>query len=181
MPRSAIEVLEKYIAGKDLDQHEILENIYIEDAKVSFEIKSKSISFPDEIIGNKKIAQVLSAEFNKKYDFAKTYYLSRNFPQIDELTISNQSWLVVMRDKVSNHVRVGAGHYDWVFEKLNNSQLKIKKHNIFIGVMLELQVPLEFLNELQNKLEYPWVEEEQVAQVLSNYDILREIKEYLQN
>ena len=99
MFKSAVEILEKYIVGKDQDQFQILEKIYLENAKVSFEINSETISFPQETHGNKDIAQVLSAEFNKNYDNVKTYYLSYEFPEIEEQVISNQSWLVIMRDK----------------------------------------------------------------------------------
>ena len=181
MDRNTVEILEKYIAGKDLDQAEILEHIYLENAEVLFEIKSETISFPDKIRGNKEIARILSADFNNKFDRVKTYYLSHHFDDIANLVINNQSWLVVMREKASNTVRVGAGYYDWAFEKLSNLELKIKKHKIFIGVMLEWKVPLETFYDLQNTLEYPWIEKERVLHVLADFKGLEKLTNYLRN
>lgn len=179
---AAEEVLEKYIVGKDQNQFEILEEIYKSNARVTFEIRSNSISFPPEICGNKEIAQILSAEFNKKYDNVNTYYLSRVFPRIEDLIISKQRWLVLMREKGNNHIRVGAGFYDWEFDNKSNGELKIKHHNIFIGVMLsQPDLPLTFLLEIQKRLSYPWVEEGTAIDVIKEYKELKEVVNYLQN
>jgi len=176
----AEDVLEKYVAGKDQNRFEILEEIYKSDARVTFEINSNSISFPLEIHGNREIAQVLSAEFNKKYDNVKTYYLSKKFPRIDNLIISKQRWLVLMREKASNSIRVGTGFYDWKFEIKSNINLKIKHHHICIGVMLNLpDLPLSFLSDLRMHLSYPWVEEDIVIEVIKKYKELNEVKNYL--
>jgi len=156
MYKNAEYLLEKYVEEKDQDKFKILEKIYVPNAKVTFEIDTDTISFPTEILGNKNIAQVLSAEFNRKYDHVQTYYLSRSFPQINDFTISNQGWLVIMREKEDNSIRVGTGLYDWIFEKQVDGNLKISQHNISIGVMLCLPgLPFSFLNELQSKLPYP--------------------------
>ncbi len=156
MYKNAEYLFEKYVEGKDQDKFKILEKIYVPNAKVTFEIDTDTISFPTEILGNKNIAQVLSAEFNRKYDHVQTYYLSRSFPQINDFTISNQGWLVIMREKEDNSIRVGTGLYDWIFEKQVDGNLKIAQHNISIGVMLcLLGLPFSFLNELQSKLPYP--------------------------
>jgi hypothetical protein len=76
MYKNAEYLLEKYVEGKDHDKFKILEEIYIPNAKVTFEIESDTISFPTEILGNKNIAQVLSAEFNRKYDHVQTLPIS---------------------------------------------------------------------------------------------------------
>ena len=86
MYKNAEYLLEKYVEEKDQDKFKILEKIYVPNAKVTFEIDTDTISFPTEILGNKNIAQVLSAEFNRKYDHVQTYYLSRSFPQINDFT-----------------------------------------------------------------------------------------------
>ena len=153
MCKNAEYLLEKYVEGKDQDKFKILEGIYTPDAKVNFEIEPDTISFPTEILGNKNIAQVLSADFNRKYDHVQTYYLSRSFPQIKELIISNQGWLVIMRE--TEATASGTGLYDWIFEKQADGNLKIAGHKISIGVMLCLPGhPLSFLNDLQSKLLY---------------------------
>ena len=180
MHKNAEYLLEKYVEGKDQDKFKILEEIYIPNAKVTFEIESDTISFPTEILGNKNIAQVLSAEFNRKYDHVQTYYLSRSFPQIKDFIISNQGWLVIMREKEDNSIRVGTGLYDWIFEKQVDGNLKIAQHNISIGVMLCLPgLPLSFLDELQSNLLYPWIDKKEVIEVLCEYNELQEVFDYI--
>lgn len=180
MYKNAEYLLEKYAEGKDRDKFEILEEIYMPNAKVTFEIESDTLSFPAEILGNKNIAQVLSAEFNRKYDHVQTYYLSRSFPQINDLIISKQEWLVIMREKADNSIRVGAGFYDWIFEKQVDGNLKIAQHNIFIGVMLCLPGrPLSFLDELQSNLPYPWIDKKKAIDVLGVYGELQGLVDYL--
>jgi len=182
MHKNAENLLEKYVEGKDQDKFKILEEIYIPNAKVNFEIEPDTISFPTEILGNKNIAQVLSAEFNRKYDHVQTYYLSRSFPHIKDFTILNQGWLVIMREKEDHRIRVGAGLYGWIFEKQVDGNLKIAQHNISIGVMLCLPgLPLSYLDELQSSLLYPWVDKKKVIDVFCGYSELQEIVDYLKN
>ena len=182
MSKDAEYLLEKYVEGKDQNKFSILEDIYKPDAKVTFEIESDGIAFPAEISGNKNIARVLSADFNRKYDHVQTYYLSHSLPQIEDFIFSKQEWLVIMREKQDNHIRVGAGFYDWIFEKQADGRSKIAQHNIFIGVMLGLpDRPLSFLDELQGKLPYPWVDKEKATEALSEFNELQEVCDYLKN
>lgn len=174
------ELLAKYVEGKDLDRHKILEEIYCQTATVSFEIIADNINFPREIYGNIEIAKILSSEFNKKYDFIRTYYLSSHFPDIDSLLISQQNWLVIMRDKTSGNIRVGTGYYNWEFESKKKTEYKIKHHKIFIYTMLELpSESLGLLHDLQRKFTYPWIEKEIVVQSLEPFDDFKIITNYL--
>ena len=174
------DLLEKYIQGKDLDKYQILEEIYCSTAIVSFEIKAGNIKFPDEVHGNIEIAKVLSADFNKTYDLVKTYYLSSYFPDIDKLVISEQNWLVIMRDRANGNIQVGTGYYNWEFENQNDADLKIKSHKIFIYAMLELpSEALYLLKKVQENLKYPWVEKKKVTEVLKQYEELSIITNYL--
>ncbi len=180
MHKYAENLLEKYIEGKDQDKFKILEEIYLPDAQVAFEIQTDTISFPSELLGNINIAQVLSAEFNKKYDNVKTYYLSRTFPQIENLVISKQGWLVIMREIENKQIRVGTGFYDWIFARQTAGDLRIKRHNISIGVMLCLSgFPLSYLTELQSKLFYPWIDREIAIGILQEYKELQEVYDYI--
>ncbi len=173
-------LLEKYVEGKDLDRYQILEDIYCQTATVSFEIVSDNINFPNEIYGNVEIAKILSADFNKKYDLVRTYYLSNSFPNICNLLISQQNWLVIMRDRTSGSIRIGTGYYNWEFENKKESELKIKHHKIFIYAMLELPSDsLDLLHELQQKFTYPWIEKEVVVQSLEPFEDLKIINNYL--
>jgi hypothetical protein len=173
-------LLEKYIKGKDLDKYKVLEEIYCSNAVVSFEIKAENINFPSEIHGNYEIAKVLSADFNKKYDLVKTYYLSSHFPDVDNLSISGQNWLVIMREIANGKIRVGTGYYNWEFESNNQSEIKIKHHKIFIHSMHEFPgETIDLLYELQRKLKYPWVEKENAIRVLARHSKLIDIINYL--
>ncbi|MEJ2446060.1 MAG: hypothetical protein P8Y42_21850, partial [Exilibacterium sp.] len=113
-----------------------LEEIYLENAVVEFDIASENITFPEKILGNIEIARVLSKDFNQKYHHVKTYYLSK--PTNDNSNIYNQKWLVVMRDIESDATRIGSGHYDWEFSVIT-SGVKIKRHKIYIHEMLNLE------------------------------------------
>ncbi len=180
MITSAKALLEKYVEGKDLDKHEILEEIYLSSARVLFRIESGNISFPSEIIGNREIAKTLSADFNKKYDNIKTYYISCDFSKMDNLMISDQPWLVVMREIENDTIRIGTGYYDWEFSRHTSDGLKISKHIIKIGVMLSLPgVWLSLLKELQGRLSYPWVDRIQVMEILAGSPQLFEVSNYL--
>lgn len=160
------ELLEKYIEGKDLDRYKILEKIYCQAATVSFEIVADNINFPNEIYGNVEIAKILSAEFNKKYDLIRTYYLSNRFPNINNLLITKQNWLVTMRDRASGNIRIGTGYYNWEFESRRGSEFKIKHHKIFIYTMLELpSESLDLLHDLQKKFAYPWIEKKNCGSI----------------
>lgn len=173
-------LLEKYIEGKDLDRYKILEDIYCPDAIVSFEIKPDTITFPSEIHGNIEIAKILSADFNQKYDLVKTYYLTDKAVEIGDLQIREQNWLVIMRERASGNIRIGSGYYNWTFDTQNNSELKIKKHKIFIHSMLELpNEAITLLHNLQGKLDYPWVERGKVVTWLHPFSDLSGIYNYL--
>ncbi|MBT8362803.1 MAG: hypothetical protein KJO32_17780, partial [Deltaproteobacteria bacterium] len=96
MEHDSAHLLEQYIIGKDQNKYQILETIYEESAEVECEINSTRITFPSNIVGNRDIAKILSADFNKKYEKIKTYYLSKNI--FDNFNILEQPWLVVMKE-----------------------------------------------------------------------------------
>lgn len=170
-------LLEQYIVGKDQDKFQVLEKIYLEKAEVEFKINSPNITFPGKIAGNRAIAKTLSADFNKRYEKVKTYYLSKKVK--DNFNISEQPWLVVMKEIGNELSCVGSGCYDWVFIKHDN-ELKILKQKIYIHVMLEIQDPRsEQLQDIQEKLEYPWAERHVAAGVLKGFENLTDITKYL--
>lgn len=174
-------LLEAYVAGKDQGRPELLEEIYTGDARVTFAIETASISFPDEIVGNREIARVLSTDFNRKYDQVRTYYLSKGISEPGELSIARQGWLVLMREKENNAIRVGTGHYNWQIESRSPATVQIAHHHICIYDMLCLhnQSP-DILSELQEQFTYPWLPGGRALEVLGGYPQMDAIAEPLQ-
>lgn len=176
MELSSLNILEKYVEGKDEDAYQILEDIYADNAIVQFEIQSDRISFPDEISGNIEIAKVLSADFNKKYANVKTYYLS--IPEAHQRVINGQKWLVIMRDIELDKTRIGTGYYDWELTYAGN-KLHVQKHKIYIHEMLALtDSGSKLLKDIQGKLEYPFAEKQSTSNILRSYPGLEDIVEY---
>ena len=169
-------LLEQYIIGKDQNQPQILETIYDNEAEVEFELNTDIITFPDKISGNTSIARALSADFNLKYEEVRTYYLSKNI--LAQNDIKQQPWLVVMKEVGNDLTRVGAGYYNWKFTHHNND-LKIIKHKIYIHAMIEIHdIESNQLEEIQEILDYPWVEKRAVVDIFKRYKNLTEITEY---
>lgn len=177
MKRNPAYILEQYIIGKDQNTSKILETIYEETAEVEFAINPTNISFPSKIVGNSEIARILSADFNKKFERVKTYYLSDTI--YDKLDILEQPWLVVMKEIGKDLTRIGTGHYNWHLRE-HPHELKIFKHKIYIHLMLEIHDPSsKQLQKIQERLEYPWVKRHVVANVLKDYENLTEITRYV--
>lgn len=181
MKDTVASLLEAYIEGKDQGRPELLEKIYTADARVTFAIETSSISFPDEIIGNSEIARVLSADFNRKYDMVRTYYLSRGISEPGELSIARQGWLVLMREKENDAIRVGTGHYNWQITEQGKGAVQIVHHHICIYDMLSLHNhSADFLTGLQGQLTYPWLPGERALEVLARHGELEVIAEAMQ-
>ena len=181
MLKTAVDILESYIKGKDQDKAEILEEIYSKESQVIFDIKSDTISFPPAISGNVNIAKVLSRDFNKKYDKVRTYYLKQSDRHPISLNILQQRWLVIMRDMESHQIRIGTGFYDWHLEETKEGVCQISQHKIIIGVMLCLSAEnLSLLEELQNCIPYPWVDKRVVVKALSKHFSLKELTDYME-
>lgn len=180
MQQNVIEILEKYIRGKDQNQAAILKEIYTKDAKVIFDVQVNTIAFPTEIEGNINIANTLSRDFNQRHDCVKTYYL------IDDTNISctnhinDQQWLVIMRDKKTGEIKIGTGVYDWHFTATQEGCLSITEHKITIAVMICL--PMQYthvLKSLQQDLPYPWVAKQQVITAINEYNNLEDLSLYI--
>ncbi len=177
MTYTAKQILEQYVLGKDKDQYQILETIFADSAEVEFEIRSKKISFPGKIRGNKDIALTLSKDFNKKYERVRTYYLEG--VDQDSEDIDNQPWLVVMKEIGRDITRIGTGYYNWKLRKTENS-LKVSKLKIYIYEMLELiDSQSTILSEIQSKVEYPWPDNLLVDKALKQYGRLETVSEYI--
>lgn len=174
------EILEKYILGKDTNRPTILEEIYSSDATVHFTIVPSTISFPAFIIGNREIAKVLSADFNERYDNVKTYYLSPPDLVAEDHAIYHQGWLVMMREKETGILKFGSGYYSWFFKQAPSGMWQINKHEITIGVMLDLPgSSLTFLQDSVEQLSYPWASREKAVEIFQKNTELQNLTTYL--
>lgn len=177
MKTTAKNILEQYVLGKDKNQYKIIETIFTKKAEVEFQINSDKISFPDKIRGNVSIGKILSADFNKKYEDVKTYYLEA--VEVETESIENQPWLVVMKEIGHDITRVGTGCYNWELTEIE-IDLKVSKLNIYIHEMLEIVDPKSsILSKLQREIEYPWPTKRSVSKALESYDELNGVSEYL--
>ncbi len=177
MNRTAHDILDLYIKGKDQGKYLLLEDIYSEEAMVLFEIASDSISFPEKISGNKEIARVLSKDFSHRFREVRTYYLSQ--PASDTEDILQQHWLVAMQDSNSGETRVGAGYYNWKFSA-TCTPLKIAEHKIYIHDMISIADDrMSELKRIQGNLNYPWAQKQDVLETLKSNVALAEIWDFL--
>ncbi len=176
----AIGILEKYIDGKDKNKPYILNDLYASNAAVTFGGTSQNTNFPKEIIGNIRIAELLSGDFNKTFHQVRTYYLSREFPHLEEKQIKDQTWIVLMRHRESGAVQAGTGYYNWTFGKTGQPGFRINQHHIQINHMLAFEEPdSAWLGSLQENLSYPWLDINEAIRVMEDKNELNTIVEYL--
>ncbi|WP_153305815.1 hypothetical protein [Desulfogranum mediterraneum] len=175
-------ILEQYIHGKDDDRYPLLEEIYDQEALLSFSVRTAGITFPERIEGNREIARVLSADFNTKYKEVRTYYLAPVSACRISLAVTAQPWLVLMRERTGGLLKVGCGLYDWHFCQAPDSSQQIRSHRITIAEMIDLPDQSDqLLAHLQQQLPYPWTDRQTVVSLLARYEELSDLVRYLQN
>lgn len=175
-----IDALEQYIDGKDNNRPNRLEQLYTGDARLSFQMDTADMAFPPQVSGNREIARILSADFNRKYRQVKTYYLHRDNLVLDGLRIEKQPWLVLMQEIDSGAVRAGCGYYNWQFVDSASGDLQLERHQISIHQMLSLPAErAEWLKALQHTLPYPWLALGQAIAVLQADAAVAPLADYL--
>ncbi|MBN2124975.1 MAG: nuclear transport factor 2 family protein [Deltaproteobacteria bacterium] len=152
-------ILGRYIEGKDENRPEILKRIYAPDARVLFDLRTTTITFPPEIRTNDAIAEVLSADFNRRFVSPRTYYLEECSREPGDNAVRNLPWLVIMRESATGRTRVGWGLYDWFFALCPGQapEWKIALHRICIQEMMDREDrDGALLDNLQSALSHPW-------------------------
>jgi len=156
-------LLRDYFHAKDENRPHLLNDVFIEDARLEIRDRSGLTSFPAVTVGRDAIGDVLVRRFNQTYENIYSFYLSR--PPADLLEFSCD-WLVGMTEKATRLVRVGCGHYDWKFQP--GPKQRVAQLVITIEAMLILPPPMA--NAVMSwlvELEYPWTSAASVSRSLS--------------
>jgi hypothetical protein len=150
-------LLECYLRAKDLNQPELISECFSSDAELTFSIATDDIDFPRRVFGAPAIAKTLVADFGERFDRCRTYYVCAE-PQVDEGRVCSMPWLVVMRQRENESLRIGKGVYRWRFANETGHADRIVQLHIHIERMDAVSDPQAGkLNALQASLLYPWL------------------------
>ena len=154
---SSVALLEAYFDAKDRNRPGLIRDIYATDAQVTFSIATDAISFPARLAGSEEIARVLVSEFAERFEHCRSYYVCDAVQERDH-GIDHLPWRVVMKEVGSPRLRVGAGHYRWVFGRTDACCLQVRQMHIHIDRMETVDDPDDRLRTaLQSRLPYPWL------------------------
>lgn len=156
-PSSVRSLLECYIRAKDQNQPDLIFDCFAADAELTFSIATESIDFPRRVNGAAAIAKTLVADFGEKFDRCRTYYLCAG-PEVNEDGICTMPWLVAMRQKDNEALRLGKGTYEWRIGRVAGEGTRIIGLHIAIERMDVIDDPGSAkLDALQEPLSYPWL------------------------
>lgn len=154
---SARSLLECYLRAKDLNQPELISECFAANAELTFSIATDDIDFPRVVAGAPAIARTLVTDFGERFDQCRTYYVCAE-PNLDESRTCVMPWLVAMREKEAESLRIGKGTYRWHFAGDRGNVNAITQLHIHIERMDAVPDPhAAKLSALQNRLQYPWL------------------------
>jgi hypothetical protein len=169
MPNQS-EAIQNYIHAKDEGRPHLMKRAFAETADLAIVVETGAISFPPLSKGIDAITQVLVRDFGQSFENIYTFCLARP-PIIDDNSFSC-SWLVGFSEKKSGAVRLGCGHYDWLFQGKNPSLVEGLKITVKIMLVLSPDSLYPLMHWL-SKLPYPWCSP---AEALNGIPKLAEIK-----
>lgn len=150
-------LLECYIRAKDQNQPDLIFDCFGPDAELTFSIATEAIDFPRRVNGAAAIAKTLVTDFGEKFDRCRTYYLCAA-PDVNEDGICTMPWLVAMRQKDNEALRLGKGTYQWRTGRVAGKGMRIIGLHIAIERMDVIDDPGSAkLQALQELLSYPWL------------------------
>jgi hypothetical protein len=151
-------LLERYVAAKDGNRPDLMDEIYAPDAVLTYSIATDSISFPPRTVGLEAITRTLVVEFGQRFTGCRTYYVVDGPPGSDA-SMPFVPWLVLMREAARSCLRIGRGFYAWTFERTGAGPLRVKAMHIHIDRMDPVQDgDGHLLATLQAPLPYPWLQ-----------------------
>lgn len=149
-------LLEAYVCAKDECRPGLIHDIFEPNALLAMSVASEAISFPPLVVGADGIAQTLVTGFAQRFSQCRTYYLGDSPGEAGE-RIDHMPWLVLMRDRDEGSLRIGRGHYRWLFSPYGKGW-RIAEMHIRIDRMDVLpDRDGRLLAVLQSVLPYPWL------------------------
>lgn len=156
-------LLECYIRAKDQNQPALIFDCFAADAELTFEIATDTIDFPRRVNSAAAIAKTLVADFGERFDRCRTYYVS-SAPEADADGVCTMPWLVAMRQKDNEALRLGKGTYRWRVARMTDGADSIVGLHIAIERMDMIDDPgSAMLGALQGALSYPWLAPTELA------------------
>jgi hypothetical protein len=174
--RSTEEVMRDYLHAKDENRPLYMARAFTPDANLRMVLKTESISFPSEAIGEAAITDALVRKFGQTYENVYTFYLSR--PAAGAALPEFQcDWLVGMTEKANGNVRVGCGSYDWKFQAQPH-------HARALAITIEAMetLPADKASDVLGwltALPYPWADRAAVSAGAPAIDALAPVLAYL--
>jgi hypothetical protein len=169
MPRRS-EAIQNYIYAKDKGRPHLMKNAFAETADLEVVVETGAISFPPLSRGRDAITKVLVRDFGQSFENIYTLCLAR--PPRNDGTSFSCSWMVGFSDKKSGAVRLGCGHYDWLFQTSDPSLVERLKITVKFMLVLSPDSLYPLMHWL-SKLPYPWCPP---AEALNEMPKLAEIK-----
>lgn len=154
---SARSLLECYLHAKDQNRPERIAQCFADDATLTFSIATDSIDFPRSVTGADAIAKTLVSDFGERFDRCRTYYVCAEL-DLDANGVCIMPWVVAMREKESEALRLGKGAYRWRMGRTSGGLERIVALHIHIERMDTIaDAGSVKLGALQDALTYPWM------------------------
>lgn len=162
-------LLECYLRAKDQNRPELIAECFAPDAELTFSIATDDIDFPRSVAGAPAIAKTLVADFGDRFDCCLTYYVCAA-PKLDSHGVCTMPWLVAMRQKDNDALRLGKGTYRWRIGRVSGGMDRIVQLHIAIERMDVINDPGSIkLRGLQASLSYPWLAPGELAQGMAAF------------
>lgn len=173
-----VNVLNRYMSGKDTVDNEILKSSFSDGAVVTFDIDADGIIFPEKIVGKEEIARTMFGDFHNTFSDIKSYYVTGAKEDIKLDSVSSQKWVVTMRERSTGRTRVGFGYYDWVFS--GDNEKLVESVHITIKRMISFNDDDDWLGTAQSFLSgYPWASKKEISEIASNSYYLDSVSEFM--
>ena len=151
------DLLERYVQAKDDVQPQLMRDIYLPEAVLTYSIATDTISFPARTVGLDAITRTLVVDFATRFESCKTYYVCE-FPPADDSTFARIPWLVAMREPAAGSLRIGKGYYEWSFAHPTGQGARVAAMHIHIERMDAIpDADARLLASAQTGLTYPWL------------------------
>ena len=144
--------ISSYILAKDQNRPHHMPEAFTAQARLTMDVQTDTIRFPQTTQGREGITDVLVRHFNQTYENVYTFCLGE--PPAAPVPRFVGGWLVVMSEKSSGRLRTGSGTYTWTFDAASGLV-----SDLVITIEGMLVLPPELVPEAMawaSALPYPW-------------------------